>query len=127
MNDTDTANTDTTRADLSTDTTTIATPDLEFDRIKDTTIDPSSTDHSYLDTSDEAPFVCSRCDRPFAHEEWLDLHRGLSHTDLTTDEHEAFTDAYETEEDELRLFRLKALIALIVIYFGFIMTYSIFA
>jgi hypothetical protein len=128
MNDTDTTHTETTgiTADASTDTETIATTDLEFDRDGDTDI-PSSADRAHPDESDGSPFVCSRCTRPFAHEEWLELHRGLAHADLTTDEREAFTDAYETEEDELRLFRLKALIALIAIYFGFIMTYSIFA
>lgn len=132
MNDTDT-DTDTTRtettevsADTSTDIHTIATTDLEFER--DTNIS-LSTDHVHVDPdeSDGSPFVCARCDRPFAYEEWLTLHRGLAHDDLTSDEHESFVNEYETEEDELRLFRLKALIALIAIYFGFIMTYSIFA
>lgn len=126
MNDTDTTNPDThpgtTETTAGTGTHTIATTDLEFDRTRDT---PSSTGPSY--GSDGSPFVCSRCSRPFAHEEWLELHRGVAHDDLTTDEHAAFIDAYETEEDELRLFRLKALIALIAIYFGFIMSYSIFA
>lgn len=122
MNDTNTTRTETHRTPVDTDTSPIATTDLEFDRTGNESIGSPPTDQS-----DESPFVCSRCTRPFAHEEWLDLHRGLVHDDLTTDEHEAFIDAYETEEDELRLFRLKALIALIAVYFGFIMTYSIFA
>ena len=107
------------------DTGSNTTTDLEFDASANIATDASS--HEYTN-SDEQPFVCSRCARPFVHEEWLELHRGVVHEDdLTTEEREAFTDAYETEEDELRLFRLKALIVLIIIYFGFIMTYSIFA
>jgi hypothetical protein len=124
MNNTDTTHTDTHRTSIDTGTDTIATTDLEFDHTESTL---SSTDHSYSNDPDESPFVCSRCFRPFAHEEWLELHRGLAHDDLTTDEYEAFVDVYENEDEELRLFRLKALIALIPIYFGFIMTYSIFA
>lgn len=123
MNNTDTTRTDTHRTPIDTGTDIIATTDLEFDCTEDTG-KHSSTNHS---SSNESPFVCSRCTRPFAHEEWLELHRGLAHSDLTTDEQEAFIDAYESEDDELRLFQLKALIALIPVYFGFIMSYSIFA
>jgi hypothetical protein len=118
-------NTDTNTTDLEFEIPANTVTDTATNTATDTDIDAQS--HEYTN-SDEPPFVCSRCARPFAHEEWLDLHRGVIHEDnLTTEEREAFTDAYETEDDELRLFRLKALIALIVIYFGFIMTYSIFA
>jgi hypothetical protein len=119
MNNTDTNTGTTAEPDTGSNTTT----DFEFE--KPVNIDVPSHENTH---SDEPPFVCSRCARPFVHEEWLELHRGVIHEDdLTTEEREAFTDAYETEEHELRLFRLKALIALIVIYFGFIMSYSIFA
>jgi hypothetical protein len=74
------------------------------------------------------PFDCRYCGRRFAREEWLALHRGLDHEgrELTTEERAAFEAAREAEDYELRLFRLKALAALVVLYFGFVMAYAVF-
>ncbi|WP_227354429.1 C2H2-type zinc finger protein [Haladaptatus salinisoli] len=81
-----------------------------------------------LDTSvpaGESPHECSRCGMPFRHEDHLVLHRGLEHgDDLSEAEVAAFRDAYEAESEELRLFRLKALALLVLLYFGFLFTYS---
>jgi hypothetical protein len=74
----------------------------------------------------ESPHECRFCGRPFRHETQLVLHRGLDHgDDLTDEEVETFQDAYRDENEEIRLFRLKALALLVLLYFGFLYTYSI--
>ena len=76
--------------------------------------------------ADADPERCPECGRPFVREELLALHRGQAHAEtLGEDEIEAFEDAYDGESERLRLFRLKALIALIVLYFGLLMTYAL--
>lgn len=76
--------------------------------------------------SGESIHECSYCGQPFSHEEYLVLHRGLEHGDkLSDDEVDAFHDAYQEETEELRLFRLKALALLVLLYFGFLFTYSV--
>jgi hypothetical protein len=76
--------------------------------------------------ADETPADCPYCGRPFAREEYLTLHKGLDHyEDLSADEQEAFVEAYEAETEEIKLFRLKAVGLLVVIYFGFLFTYAI--
>ena len=74
----------------------------------------------------ESAFECGYCGQPFSHEEYLALHRGLKHGD-ELDEREVaeFHDAYGDETEELRLFRLKALALLVLLYFGFLFTYSV--
>lgn len=75
----------------------------------------------------EGPHVCAYCGRAFARTDWLALHRGLDHGDrLDAAEREAYERAREAEEERLRLFRLKALGVLVVLYFGFVMAYSFF-
>jgi len=46
---------------------------------------------------------------------------------LDADEEDAFLSARADEEDELRTLRLKALGALVLLYFGFLMLYAIVA
>jgi hypothetical protein len=71
------------------------------------------------------PFDCSYCDRRFHRESYLALHRGQAHADELTDaERAAFETAREDEEEDLRLFRLQALAALVFIYFGFLLVYA---
>jgi hypothetical protein len=68
---------------------------------------------------------CPYCARSFARPDYRDLHLGLDHADrLTPAERAAYEDASETEREALTLFRYKALAALVVIYFGFIMVYA---
>jgi hypothetical protein len=68
---------------------------------------------------------CPYCGRPFADGELLALHRGHSHTEeLTAAEQEAFENAYEAEEQEIREYRLKAIGLLVVLYFGFLIVYA---
>ncbi|WP_049899006.1 hypothetical protein [Halococcus agarilyticus] len=81
-------------------------------------------EHPHEPTSDDDAAVCAYCGRRFVHEDHLALHRGLDHTDAITD---AERDAYETaeaaEHEALRLFRLKAVLVLVVCYFLFFVAY----
>lgn len=71
------------------------------------------------------PAVCSYCGARFVDDELLALHRGLEHGPALDDrEWEAYVDAVAAERDDLRLFRLQALVALLVIYFGFVLVYA---
>jgi hypothetical protein len=78
--------------------------------------------------TDEDAVRCAYCDRPFGDERRLALHRGLVHEhELTPEERAAFEDTRETEREELRLFRLKALGVLVLLYFGLLMAFALFA
>ncbi|QLD88415.1 C2H2-type zinc finger protein [Natronomonas salina] len=71
------------------------------------------------------PAVCSYCGARFADDELLALHRGLEHeSELTEAEREAYVEAVASEREDVKLFRLKALVALLVLYFGFIFVYA---
>jgi hypothetical protein len=82
-----------------------------------------------VDVPPDAPvYACDRCGRPFAAESRLALHRGLAHrTDLSPAEREAFEAARDEEVADLRRFRLLALAALVLLYFGFLFAYAVFA
>jgi len=91
----------------------------------DPTTAPTAEDYEV--PREAEPVVCDHCGAPFAEEELLALHRGIDHADaLDEAERDAFEDAYESETEELRLFRLKALGALVLLYFGLLMMYSVF-
>jgi len=69
---------------------------------------------------------CEYCDRPFPTAERLTLHKGLEHADeLDASEQEAFEAARAEEETQLRDFRLNAIGAIIVLYFGLLFLYAI--
>ncbi len=71
---------------------------------------------------------CDYCGHPFPTTYRLVLHKGLEHPQqLDDDEEDAFLSARADEEDELRTLRLKALGALVLLYFGFLMLYAIVA
>lgn len=77
-------------------------------------------------SSAEGPFVCEFCGRPFAREAYLALHYGVDHDEPMDDERrEVFEAARDEEEAELRQFRLKALLALVLVYFGFLMLWAV--
>ena len=78
-----------------------------------------------VDAPADAP-ACEYCGRPFESEELLALHRGLDHPEAITDtERTAFEEAHDREGDEIRRFRVIALGALVVLYFGFLMVYAL--
>ena len=70
-------------------------------------------------------FDCPYCDRRFAREAYRDLHLGQEHDErLDADERTAFEAASDAEAEAIRLFRLKALAVLVVVYFGFLVVYA---
>jgi len=71
-------------------------------------------------------YDCEYCGRPFAREELRTLHRGLEHASQLDDEEvEQFRAAYGEEEDDIGMFRLKALAALVAVYFSLLMIYAV--
>ncbi|WP_226010237.1 C2H2-type zinc finger protein [Halomicrobium salinisoli] len=94
------------------------------DRVDRTAV--GSDAHEYDVPTDEPVYRCDRCGRPFAREDWLRLHRGVDHPgDLDDEEIAAYRDAFADEQADIRRFRLKALGALILIYFGLLMIYAV--
>ncbi|KAA9406744.1 DUF7410 domain-containing protein [Haloarcula sp. KBTZ06] len=88
----------------------------------------TSTDDgaAYDVPADATAYTCAYCGRPFARESWLALHRGLAHpNELDDAEIEAFRAAHDDEEESLSTFRLQALGALVLIYFGLLMIYAL--
>lgn len=82
----------------------------------------------YLVPEDADPERCPHCNAPFTDSDLLALHLGVEHDgDLTDDERARFETAYETEQEAIRLFRLKALGLLVLLYFGLLMAFSVFA
>ncbi|MFC6988269.1 C2H2-type zinc finger protein [Haloplanus sp. GCM10025708] len=78
--------------------------------------------------ADAEAHVCSYCGRPFAREKYLVLHRGLAHPDDVSDgERDAYERAYAEEQADIDRFRIVALGVLVVIYFGFLFAYAVFA
>ena len=70
-------------------------------------------------------FECPYCDRRFAREAWRDLHLGLEHAGrLDAGERAAYEAAHDAEAEEIRMFRLKALAVLVLVYFGFLLVYA---
>lgn len=70
---------------------------------------------------------CTYCGRSFATEELLALHNGHQHEDrLDTDERVEYMAAYEAETEALRLYRLKAVTGIVILYFSFLFAYAIF-
>lgn len=69
---------------------------------------------------------CEYCDRPFADEKLLALHRGFEHHDrIGDDELTAFESAYGSETDELRHYQILAIGTLVVLYFGLLIVYAL--
>lgn len=87
-----------------------------------------SSINTEVPSEDTLTEVCDYCEQPFATAERLVLHKGLEHSRMLTElEQEAFLTVRADEEDDLRLLRLKALGMLVVVYFGFLFLYVIFA
>jgi len=70
-------------------------------------------------------FECPYCTDAFARARHRALHLGQVHGAVLSDEErEAYETAEEAEREDLRLFRLKALAALVLVYFGFLILYA---
>jgi hypothetical protein len=67
---------------------------------------------------------CPHCGRPFATRHLLALHVGNVHPDdATDDERAAYEAAYDQETDELFVYHLKIVAAIVVLFFGFAYAY----
>jgi len=87
---------------------------------------PNGDDTAYDVPSDETPARCEYCGRPFESSGLLALHRGRVHEAALTDEQRAaYEDAYAAESGQLQRFRLKALAALVLLYFGLLIVYAV--
>ena len=87
---------------------------------------PTDSSTGSDDAPEPADATCDRCAERFPNERLRDLHRGLEHyRDLDGEEREAYETAYESETEDLRSFRLRALAALVLLYFGFLLTYAV--
>ncbi|RDZ62072.1 DNA-binding protein [Haloferax sp. Atlit-12N] len=72
--------------------------------------------------------TCTACGEAYPTARLLVLHRGARHPDdLDAGEVEAYREAYYEEEDELKSFRIRALGVLVLLYFGFLMLFIVFA
>lgn len=84
------------------------------------------TDDRYDVPDGVETYDCRYCGRPFDREEWLALHRGLDHPGRLDDEEvAAFRAAHDAEESALGTFRLRALGALVALYFCLLMVYAL--
>lgn len=71
---------------------------------------------------------CPICGRCFPNEHIRRLHEGRDHFEILPPERQsAVRDAHERETEVLRRFQLQALLALVCLYFGILLTYAIFA
>ncbi|ERG95067.1 hypothetical protein [Haloquadratum walsbyi] len=81
--------------------------------------------------SQDAPdskYICDVCGRHFYTADNHILHRGIRHPAvMTKDEQNAYREAYSTEEAAIRSFRIRALGVLVVLYFGFLFLYVLYA
>lgn len=76
--------------------------------------------------ADADPARCPDCGRPYAREALLALHRGQVHGEALDATGRADYERAQSEETErLGLFRLKALLALIALYFGLLLIYAL--
>lgn len=68
---------------------------------------------------------CPYCRRPFRSDRLYALHLGHAHWDDCTDaERDAYEGAYDAESDDLFVFHLKVIAALVLIYVVFTVTYA---
>jgi len=76
--------------------------------------------------ADETPARCPYCDRPFPRERLRDVHLGECHRDvLTDDERTAVAAAVDDERDDLFVYHLKVVGALVAIYAALFVLYLV--
>jgi hypothetical protein len=88
--------------------------------------DAEGDPHAAPARADLPVYRCPYCGQPFAAERLRTLHYGLSHPeDLDEAEVTAFREAHADESDAIRQFRLRALGALVVLYFLLLMVFAL--
>jgi hypothetical protein len=76
--------------------------------------------------ADATVHQCTYCNRPFADEERLALHRGLDHSERIDDEEQAaFEEAYTRKNEAIRQYRIIAIGAIVLLYFGLLIIYAL--
>lgn len=81
-----------------------------------------------LPPEDSPAARCEYCEHPFPSTERLALHKGITHSEqLTETERNSYENARQKERETLRLIRLKALLALCLLYFSIPIVYALFA
>ncbi|MFB6143629.1 MAG: hypothetical protein ABEJ30_09850 [Halorientalis sp.] len=74
----------------------------------------------------DAPATCPHCGRPFTGERLRDIHVGEAHPDALTDvEREAHAAAVDAEGDDLFVYHLKVVGALVAVYAGLVLVYMV--
>lgn len=74
---------------------------------------------------DDDAFHCQYCEGVEPTERLLTLHKGQTHPERLSDrEQAAYEAAYQSEQEQIRLGRLVALGALVLLYFGVLVTYA---
>ena len=90
--------------------------------------DDTPTPSLRADGAADAEYVCVDCGRAFHAADLRVLHRGVRHPDaLNAAEREAYREAYAAEERAIRSFRIRALGVLVVLYFGLLFLYVVYA
>jgi uncharacterized C2H2 Zn-finger protein len=86
---------------------------------------PESPETSEVRVPDgETPARCPYCARPFRTERLRALHLGDVHAaDCTDDQRRDYEDAKEAEREDLFLFHLKVVAALVAMYAVFLLSY----
>jgi hypothetical protein len=76
---------------------------------------------------DETPAArCPYCDRPFTDERLRDIHVGDAHSEACTDEERAAADAAtEDEGDDLFVYHLQVIAALVGVYAAMVLLYMV--
>jgi hypothetical protein len=88
--------------------------------------DAERDSHASPARTDLPVYRCAYCGQPFAAERLRTLHYGLAHpADLDEAEVTAFREAHAAETDAIRQFRLRALGALVVLYFLLLMVFAL--
>jgi hypothetical protein len=78
----------------------------------------TSSPETDVPSGETPPEQCPYCEQPFRTERLLALHLGEVHDEVLTDaQRRVYEDAFEAESDELFIYHLKVIGALIVVYF----------
>jgi hypothetical protein len=86
---------------------------------------PHSADAYDVPGGEEPAAHCPYCERPFRAERYRDLHVGEAHpAEATEDETDRYEDAAEAEEDDLFVFHLKVVAAIVAVIMGYVYLYG---
>jgi len=102
--------------DRTADRTTDAASDASDGRVRPETRVPDG----------ETPAAtCPYCDRPFSERRLRNLHVGSAHDDITDDEGAAYEAARDDEGDDLFVYHLMVIGALVAVYAALVILYMI--